>query len=117
MTNVAPGMGGVERDPLTIHAHSMPGAASQVLLQNTIAMSVTAQTTGNTLVVSVTLENVGAGHHVPTDHPGRQMILMVGAVDKDGSPLTNQAGVMFLHGVARSLVCPARLTPKYYAMP
>jgi len=92
MTNVAPGMGGVERDPLTIHAHSMPGAGSQVLLENTIAMSVTAQTIENTLVVSVTLENVGAGHHVPTDHPGRQMILTIGASDEGGLPLTQSGG-------------------------
>jgi len=30
MTNVAPGFGGVERDPLTIHAHTMPGQAAPI---------------------------------------------------------------------------------------
>ena len=34
LTNVAPGKGGVERDPLTIHAHTFPGASSTDLLQN-----------------------------------------------------------------------------------
>ena len=32
MTNVAPGMGGIERDPLTLYAHTNPGAASEVVI-------------------------------------------------------------------------------------
>jgi hypothetical protein len=92
MTNVAPGMGGVERDPLTIHAHTMPGAASEALLQNTVAMSMTAQAIGDTVVVNVTLKNVGAGHHVPTDHPGRHLILTVSAIDGSSLPLAQAGG-------------------------
>ena len=92
MTNVAPGMGGVERDPLTIHAHTMPGAANETLLQNTVDMTVTAQAIGGTVTVSVTLTNTGAGHHVPTDHPGRHMILTVAASDGDGQALHQVGG-------------------------
>ena len=92
MTNVAPGMGGVERDPMTIHAHTMPGAVSETLLQNTVDMTVTAQDIGGTVTVSVTLTNTGAGHHVPTDHPGRHMILTVTAVDGDGRSLDQIGG-------------------------
>jgi hypothetical protein len=92
MTNVAPGMGGVERDPMTIHAHTMPGAASEALLQNTVEMTVTTQVINDTLIVSVTLTNTGAGHHVPTDHPGRHMLLTVTAVDGDGQALAQTGG-------------------------
>lgn len=91
LTNVAPGMGGVERDPLTINAHTMPGAANAELLQNTVELSVTAQAAGPTVTIRVTLMNTGAGHHVPTDHPGRQMILEVLARDSSGE-LLNQVG-------------------------
>ncbi len=103
MTNVAPGMGGVERDPLTIHAHTMPGAASETLLQNTVSMSVTTQTVGNTVVVTVTLTNTGAGHHVPTDHPGRHLILTVAAMDGGGQPLFQlQGGIVPQWGGAQA---------------
>lgn len=92
LTNVAPGFGGVERNPQTIHAHTMPGAANVTLLQNTIAMTMTAQAIDGTLVISVTLTNVGAGHHAPTDHPGRHMILAVTAMDGEGVALAQVGG-------------------------
>jgi hypothetical protein len=92
LTNVAPSLGGVERDPQTIHAHTMPGAANAELLQNTVAMTVAAYQVANTVQVSVTLTNVAAGHHVPTDFPGRHMILAVAATDGQGQALPLQSG-------------------------
>jgi len=91
-TNVAPGMGGVERDPLSIHAHTMPGALSELLLQNTVSMTLQTQPLLNTLAVSVTLYNYGAGHQVPTDHPGRHMILTVTVTGGSGQPLVQVGG-------------------------
>ena len=44
------------------------------------------------LDVTVTVTNSGAGHHVPTDHPGRHLLLVVSAVDGGGQPLTQLAG-------------------------
>jgi hypothetical protein len=40
----------------------------------------------------VTITNTGAGHHVPTDFPGRHMILTVSAIDGQGRDLYQQAG-------------------------
>lgn len=91
-TNVAPGMGGVERAPATIHAHTMPGAANEALMANTVAMSVTVQSVMDKLIVEVTLTNTGAGHHVPTDQPGRQMILTITALDDTEQPLAQIDG-------------------------
>jgi hypothetical protein len=87
LTNVAPGKGGVERDPATIHAHTFPGAASQELLQNALTMKVTAGREGGRLVVQVTLTNDKTGHDIPTDSPLRQMILLVEARDSQGKAL------------------------------
>lgn len=87
ITNVAPGTGGIERDPSTIHAHTFPGAASQELLQNAVAMDIEAAREANTVRVDVTLTNDRTGHHVPTDSPLRQMILLVQARDAQGRPL------------------------------
>ena len=92
MTNVAPGTGGVERDPLTIHAHTMPGAGSVRLLQRTLAMTVTAQVSGTAVLADVAITNVFGGHHVPTDYPGRNMLLLVHATDAEGRELAFLSG-------------------------
>ena len=92
MTNVAPGAGGVERDPLTIHAHTMPGAGSAGLLARTMALTVTAQLSGSLLTVDVALTNVFGGHHVPTDYPGRNMILVLSVMDDQGRTLPQLGG-------------------------
>jgi hypothetical protein len=52
----------------------------------------TVQSMADTIHVSVKLTNVGAGHHVPTDHPGRQMILVVTAQDGAGQSLLQLTG-------------------------
>lgn len=91
ITNVAPGAGGVARDPLTIHAHTFPGAASEALLQNALTMRVDAQRDASSVRVAVSLTNDLTGHHVPTDSPLRHLILLVRATDAAGRdlPLAN----------------------------
>jgi hypothetical protein len=92
MTNVAPGKGGVERDPLTIHAHTQPGAADEELLQQTVSMTLSADPGPDGVQVTVTITNTRAGHHVPTDYPGRNMILVVSATDSEGNELAQRSG-------------------------
>jgi Carboxypeptidase regulatory-like domain len=92
ITNVAPGKGGVERDPAAIHAHTFPGASSQELLQNALSMQVTAARTGEQLQVAVTLTNDKTGHDVPTDSPLRHLILLVEASDSNGMELSLMQG-------------------------
>ena len=92
MTNVAPGMGGVERDPLTIHAHAQLGAMDEEFLRNAVSMTTAAVLDGSTLVVRVDITNDRTGHHVPTDFPGRHLILLVQATDAHGSLLTQIDG-------------------------
>jgi hypothetical protein len=88
MTNVAPGKGGIERDPLTLYAHTFPGAASTELLQNAVTMTTTAHLEENQLIVNVNITNDKTGHHVPTDSPLRHLILLVQAWDSRGQVLS-----------------------------
>jgi hypothetical protein len=44
------------------------------------------------LEVTVTITNTEAGHHVPTDYPGRHMILVLSAVDGQGQALAQTGG-------------------------
>jgi hypothetical protein len=92
ITNVALGKGGVERDPLSIPAHTFPGASSTKLLQNAVTMMVDASREGDKVTVEVTIVNDKTGHDVPTDSPLRQMILLVHAEGPDGTTLTQVDG-------------------------
>jgi len=92
MTNVAPGAGGVERDPLTIHAHTFPGAMSEALLRNAVTMTATARLEGGRVVVTVSITNDKTGHHVPADSPLRHLILLVRAADAGGNALAQLDG-------------------------
>lgn len=87
MTNVAPDKGGIERDPLTLYAHTNPGASSEALLQNTAELTLSAERHGGALEVLVDVTNTGAGHHIPTDSPLRQIFLVVTVTDANGNPV------------------------------
>jgi hypothetical protein len=87
-----PEVGGLPHPPETIPSHLQLGATSTTLLQETVAMTVTARPVGGLLQVTVVLSNTGAGHHVPTDFPGRHLLLLVSAADGGGRPLTLRDG-------------------------
>ena len=82
---VFPEKGGLIRDPQLIASHLQPGASDVELLQNTVEMTVSAEQVANRLRVTVAITNTEAGHHVPTDFPGRHMILVVTATGGQGS--------------------------------
>ena len=89
---VYPENGGLIRDPQTIASHLQPGAADVELLQNTVVMSVAVEQVVDVVRVTVVITNTQAGHHVPTDFPGRHMILVVQATDDQGHELAQVAG-------------------------
>lgn len=80
------------RDPQTIFSHLMPGALDADLLANTAAVAIETAQAGDSLRVTVSVTNTGAGHHIPTDNPLRNMILLVQATDADGNALPLVAG-------------------------
>jgi hypothetical protein len=65
----------------------MPGASDATLLQNAVTMTATARLASEAIVVQVSITNDQTGHHVPTDSPLRQLILLVQAVNEQGQPL------------------------------
>jgi hypothetical protein len=94
-TNFAPGKGGVERDPTTIPTHGQPGSRDSSFLASAVEMRMSTSVYGNNLNVKIEIENVGAGHHVPTDQPMRNMILVVNVIDANGKEL-NYTGDNFI---------------------
>jgi hypothetical protein len=90
LTNIAPGKGGVERNPNSLHSHNM--TVTPELLRNSLTMQVSASVSGSEIAVDVTLLNDRTGHHIPTDSPLRHLILLVEARDGAGMMLTLQEG-------------------------
>ena len=83
---VVPERGGMQR-PGKIHTHLMPGASDKNLLQNSATMTATAVITDGRLVVDVAVINDQTGHHLPTDAPMREILLVVEARDAQGELL------------------------------
>ena len=92
LTNVAPGKGGIDRDPMSIHAHTSPGAMSIELLQNALTMTTSVRWDEDRVTVDVAITNDKTGHDVPTDSPLRHVILLVRALDEFGNPLVQTSG-------------------------
>ena len=81
---VFPEKGGILRDYVPFHDHTMPGVSDVNLLQHAVSLTSSAQRVGDQLQVQVSLTNDQTGHSVPTDAPTRSMILVVEAVDAQG---------------------------------
>ena len=82
-----PSVGGLAHPPETIPSHLQLGLTDVDLMQSTVDLVMSAQSDGSTVEVTVTLTNTGAGHHVPTDHPGRHLLLVIEATDQTGAAL------------------------------
>jgi len=85
--SVFPEKGGLQRDYVPFHDHRMPGASDEQLLQNSVTMESLAGHQGDKLSVEVRVTNDQTGHHIPTDAPIRQMILVINAFDAVGNRL------------------------------
>lgn len=83
--------GGLARDPQTIGSHLMTGASEPSFLHDALTLDVTATRIDDAIEVSLSVTNANAGHHIPTDSPLRNILLVVSACDAAGneSPLTS----------------------------
>jgi hypothetical protein len=84
--------GGIERHPGMINSHKMMGEPVNELLKSALRMDTTALVKGQVLEVTVNVANTGAGHHVPTGQPMRNVLLLVSPVDGAGRGLRLVSG-------------------------
>jgi hypothetical protein len=84
MTNVAPGKGGVERNPWSLASHRLPGCQEDMLRRCIqVEVKVTPEPHGVRAAVEVVATNVG--HRVPTGFIDRNVVLVVEAFDRGGN--------------------------------
>jgi hypothetical protein len=84
--------GAKHRNPASIFSHRMPGASDERLLRDAVTLMAKADLSDGVLTVRVEIVNDKTGHHIPTDSPLRQMILLVRPTDAAGNPLAQTAG-------------------------
>ncbi|MFQ6132518.1 MAG: carboxypeptidase regulatory-like domain-containing protein [Armatimonadota bacterium] len=82
-----PEFGGVQRRPGFVSSHRMPGAADAEFLRDTAELEVKARPRGGRILVDALVTNAKAGHHLPTGHPSRNMLLVVSATAQGGREL------------------------------
>jgi hypothetical protein len=100
MTNIAPGRGGIERDPAMLASHHTPGPTKQ-MLRDCLRLAAWVRTEKEALEVTVELTASNVGHRVPTGFIDRHLILLVEALsDKEerseslaGPKLPDSAGL------------------------
>jgi hypothetical protein len=76
--NLAPGHGGIERDPAQLASHVMPGATVE-MLRRCLKLNVVTARRGGQVEVRVELRAVDVGHRVPTGFIDRHLVLVVAA--------------------------------------
>jgi hypothetical protein len=86
--------GGLPRKPGRIFSHKMPGADDVAFLQDTAVLAVRAVRRGGRIVVDVAVTNAKAGHHIPTGHPARNILLVVSATGAGGRELKHLGKVV-----------------------
>jgi hypothetical protein len=83
LTNIAPGKGGIERDPLTLASHRFPGSQA-AMLRRCLSLSVQLVRTDKEVRVQVVVRADRVGHRVPTGFIDRNLVLLVEGFHPDG---------------------------------
>lgn len=84
---VFPEKGGLTRDYLPLHTHTMRGIKDIEFMQNAVTMETVANRVGEQIEIEVSITNDNVGHHIPTDVPIRSMMLVIEVVDSEGTEL------------------------------
>jgi hypothetical protein len=83
LTNLAPGKGGIERDPRTLASHGFPGGQAD-LLRRCLSVTASAERKKDAVSVQIEVRAADVGHRVPTGFVDRNLVLVVHAADANG---------------------------------
>jgi nitrate/TMAO reductase-like tetraheme cytochrome c subunit len=92
MTNVAPGHGGVERDPQTLSNHVFFDGGQEDMLKRCLRMTAECRRQGDGVQATVRLTAEGVGHRVPTGFIDKHLFLTIDGEDAAGKPVAARDG-------------------------
>ncbi len=93
LTNIAPGHGGIRREPHTLANHRFWDTSQLDMLRRCLDLAVEAAGDRGQTTVSVRLLAHEVGHRVPTGFIDRQLLLVVQALDPTGAPVPLRQGL------------------------
>jgi hypothetical protein len=92
LTNIAPGHGGIPRDPATLAGHRLLPGGRDAMLRQSLHVSGRLERTAREARAVVELRAEGVGHRVPTGFADRHLVLVVDGLTADGRPVPARAG-------------------------
>jgi hypothetical protein len=92
MTNIAPGKGGIERDPGTLANHRFFAPSQIEMLRRSLRVSAQASSGVGFVQVTIRIHADEVGHRVPTGFVDRNLLLVVEAFSPDGKSVPPSGG-------------------------
>jgi hypothetical protein len=111
MQNMAPGHGGIDRDPMTLASHRDAGQRAD-RLRDCLDVVVTARGGSDKVRVAITIRLRNVGHAMPTGFIDRHLILHVEGLDQNGDRLHWSDGPLLPAVVGSLAGRPGRLYAK-----
>lgn len=99
-TNIAPGHGGIRRDPASLGNHRFFSGSQADMLRQSLGFQIEVHPNDNKWKISVAVEARGVGHRIPTGLPDRHLILVVEGFTGDGARLAADKGSAVLSNLA-----------------
>jgi hypothetical protein len=91
MDNIAPGNGGIKREPATLASHAMSGG-DKTMLERCLRLTVKLRHKKDELVADVATLATDVGHRVPTGFIDRNLLLVIEALSAKGERLSPNKG-------------------------
>jgi hypothetical protein len=116
MTNIAPGHGGVKRDPKTLASHRFFAGGQAEMLRRAVRMTAAFRRSGDGVRAEVRVCAEGVGHRVPTGFLDRHLLLVIEGFDAADRPLALVKGPTLGAPAGRTLAGqPGRLFGRLHA--
>lgn len=92
MHNIAPGNGGIDRDPRTLANHRFFAGSLEDMLRRSVSVAVNVGQVAEGKRVLVTMRATDVGHRVPTGFVDRHLLLVVEGFTASGEPIAPLRG-------------------------
>jgi hypothetical protein len=110
--NIAPGKGGIPRDPESLANHRFFAGSKCDMLKRCVKLHILLTSNTQALQAELEVRADQVGHRVPTGFADRNLVLVIEAFDQDGHPIAPSTGPLLPPGAGKSL---AGLLGRLYA--